>query len=133
MTVLARSSSNVTDRPIMKTKASEHFHSDTHVSDDSSLNFEGGFTPASNFYADELQTSKGCTETLGHRQQLRHKFRFIRQDSYGLRVGRGRGSIPARGTGYFSTPQRADRLWAHPASYPIGIGGDFLGGKVAEA
>jgi hypothetical protein len=30
-----------------------------------------------------------------------------------------------------SSPQCPDRLWAHPASYPMDIGRSFLGGKAA--
>jgi hypothetical protein len=33
----------------------------------------------------------------------------------------------------FSSPRRSDRLWAHPASYPMGTGGSFPGGKAAGA
>jgi hypothetical protein len=42
-------------------------------------------------------------------------------------------SIPGRDKRFFCTPQRPDRLWGHPASYTIGIGGSFPGGKVAGA
>jgi hypothetical protein len=38
------------------------------------------------------------------------------------------GSSPGRGWGFFSTP-RPDRLWAHPASHPIGTRDSFPGVK----
>jgi hypothetical protein len=38
-----------------------------------------------------------------------------------------------RGWKFFSSPPRPDRLWAHPASYPMGTGGSFPGGKAARA
>jgi hypothetical protein len=31
-----------------------------------------------------------------------------------------------------SSPQRPDRLWAHPASYPMGTEDSFPAGKAAE-
>jgi hypothetical protein len=40
-----------------------------------------------------------------------------------------RGSIPDRGRGFFFRPLRPDRLWGHPASYSMGTGGPFPGGK----
>jgi hypothetical protein len=39
----------------------------------------------------------------------------------------GRGSIPGRGTRFFSSPQHPDRLRGPP--YPMAIGGSFFGGK----
>jgi hypothetical protein len=53
----------------------------------------------------------------------------LRRYSYGLN---GRGSIPSKGKIFYS-PRRPDRLGAHPASYPMGTGGSFPGGNVAEA
>jgi hypothetical protein len=38
---------------------------------------------------------------------------------------------PGRGWEFFSSLPRADRLWAHPASYPMGTRGSFPGGKAA--
>jgi hypothetical protein len=38
-----------------------------------------------------------------------------------------RGSIPHRGRGFFFQPQTG--YGAHPASYPVGTGGPFPGGK----
>jgi hypothetical protein len=50
--------------------------------------------------------------------------------SYGLD---GPGSIPDS-VRIFSSPQRPDQLLgAHPASYPMGTGASFPGGKVAGA
>jgi hypothetical protein len=43
----------------------------------------------------------------------------------------GRGSVPGRGKGFLYTPQRPDRLWGHPVSYPMGTGGSFPEGKAA--
>jgi hypothetical protein len=37
------------------------------------------------------------------------------------------------GTKFLSSPQRLDRLWAHPATFPTGTGGKFHGAKAAEA
>jgi hypothetical protein len=48
---------------------------------------------------------------------------------YGLH---GWGSIP-EGTRFLSSSQPPDRLWAHPASYPMGTGGSFPGGKTTGA
>jgi hypothetical protein len=45
----------------------------------------------------------------------------------------GRGSIPSRGMRFFCTPQCRDWLWGPPASYIIGSGGPFPGGKAARA
>jgi hypothetical protein len=39
------------------------------------------------------------------------------------------GSIPDRGRGFFLYPVCPDRLWAHPASCPVGTKGPFRGGK----
>jgi hypothetical protein len=36
------------------------------------------------------------------------------------------------GSGIFSSPRRPDGSGAHPASYPMGTKGSFLGSKVAE-
>jgi hypothetical protein len=44
-----------------------------------------------------------------------------------------RGSIPSRDWEFFSSPPSLDRLWAHPASYPMSTGGSFSGGKAAGA
>jgi hypothetical protein len=55
----------------------------------------------------------------------------------GLQAGRSGfgGSIPGGDWDFFSSPPRPDRLWAHPASYPMGIGGgggsSFPGSKAA--
>jgi hypothetical protein len=43
------------------------------------------------------------------------------ETGYGLD---GLGSIPGRGKGFISTPQRPDRLW-DPASYAVGTEGSF--------
>jgi hypothetical protein len=43
----------------------------------------------------------------------------------------GRVSIPGSGKRFYSTPQRPDRLWAHPSTSPMGTGGSFPGGKAA--
>jgi hypothetical protein len=40
-----------------------------------------------------------------------------------------RGSIPDKGRGFFFQPLRPDRLWGPPASYQMGTGGPFPGGK----
>jgi hypothetical protein len=37
-----------------------------------------------------------------------------------------RVSIPGRDKIFFSTPQRPKRFWAHPTSYPVGIGNHFF-------
>jgi hypothetical protein len=34
---------------------------------------------------------------------------------------------------YVSTPRRLDRVWSHPASYPVGTGGSFAGVNAAGA
>jgi hypothetical protein len=44
----------------------------------------------------------------------------------------GRGSNPGRGK-FFSSSQVQTGSGAHTASYPMGTGGNFPGGKVAEA
>jgi hypothetical protein len=38
-----------------------------------------------------------------------------------------------RGWEIFSSPPRPERLWAHPASHPVGTRGSFPGGKAAGA
>jgi len=44
-----------------------------------------------------------------------------------------RGSITGRGRQFFSSPPREDRLsGAHSASYRMGTGNSFLGGKAAR-
>jgi hypothetical protein len=40
-----------------------------------------------------------------------------------------RGSIPDRGRRFFSSPYVQTGSGAHPASYPMGTGGPFPGGK----
>jgi hypothetical protein len=40
----------------------------------------------------------------------------------------GQGLIPGRGKRFLCTPQCSDRLWGHPACYPMGTGGSFCGG-----
>jgi hypothetical protein len=40
-----------------------------------------------------------------------------------------RGSIPVGGRGFSSTPCAQTGSGAHPASYPVGTGGPFPGGK----
>jgi hypothetical protein len=40
-----------------------------------------------------------------------------------------RGSIPDRGRGFFSIPSIQTGSGAHPASYLMGTGGSFPGGK----
>jgi hypothetical protein len=47
---------------------------------------------------------------------------------YQIRSGE-RGSIPDRGRGFFSSPCVQTGSGAHPASYPVGTGGPFPGGK----
>jgi hypothetical protein len=42
-------------------------------------------------------------------------------------------SIPGRGWEFFSSPPCPERLWGHPASYPMGTRGSFPGGKAARA
>jgi hypothetical protein len=43
----------------------------------------------------------------------------------------GSESIPGSGITFFSTPQRPVLLWVQAASYPVGTGGCFPGGKSA--
>jgi hypothetical protein len=46
----------------------------------------------------------------------------ILDSSVGTAMGyrmEGRGSIPGRGTRFFSASHRQDRLWGYPASYPL--------------
>jgi hypothetical protein len=51
---------------------------------------------------------------------------------YGLDDGGVGVRVPV-GSRIFCPPCRPDRLWAHPASYPMGTGGHFLGGKADGA
>jgi hypothetical protein len=50
-----------------------------------------------------------------------------------LRAGRSGfyGSIPGVGWDFFSSLPCPERLWTHTASYPVGTGGSFPGGKSA--
>jgi hypothetical protein len=52
--------------------------------------------------------------------------------SYGL-DDRGVGVRFPLGSRIFSSPRLSDGLWAHPASYQMGGGGSFPGGKETEA
>jgi hypothetical protein len=52
--------------------------------------------------------------------------------AYGLDAG-GVGVRDPVGSRIFSSPHRPDRLWAHQASYQMGTGGSFPGGKAARA
>jgi hypothetical protein len=57
-----------------------------------------------------------------------------RDSSVGIATGYrldGQGYIPGREKKSFSTPQHPDWFWAHPASYPVGTGVSFPGGKAA--
>jgi hypothetical protein len=54
------------------------------------------------------------------------------ETGYGL-DGRGVGVPVPVGVRFFSYPRRPDRSGAHPASYPMGTGGSFPGGKAPEA
>jgi hypothetical protein len=58
---------------------------------------------------------------------------FMRRGSSGSIVSDyeldNRGSIPDRGRGFFSSPCVPTGSGAHPASYPMGTGCSFLGGK----
>jgi hypothetical protein len=47
------------------------------------------------------------------------------ETDYGLDVQEIGGSLAGRVKRFFSSPQRPDRLWAHPASYPMATGGFF--------
>jgi hypothetical protein len=63
-----------------------------------------------------------CINIVQHRMLL-----CSRDSSVGTVTGYkldGLGSIPGS-VRFFSSPQRPDRLWAHPASYPMGTGGSF--------
>jgi hypothetical protein len=51
---------------------------------------------------------------------------------YGLDDG-GVGLRVSVGSRMFSFPRRSYRLWGHPASYPMGTGVSFPGGKAAGA
>jgi hypothetical protein len=51
---------------------------------------------------------------------------------YGLDDGGVGVRVPV-GSRIFSSPRRTDRSGAHPASYPVGTGGSFPGGKAAKA
>jgi hypothetical protein len=44
-----------------------------------------------------------------------------------------RGSTLSRGRIFISSPKRPVRVWAHPASYPMGTGWSFPRGEAAEA
>jgi len=52
-----------------------------------------------------------------------------------LRAGRSRnrGSIPPFDKSFFSSPNRSDRLWAHPVIYSMGAVTFFPGCKPAGA
>jgi hypothetical protein len=66
--------------------------------------------------------------TLHHLRVSRGSSVSIVSD-YGLDY---RGSIPDRGRGFFLSPLRPDRLWAHPASYPMDTGGKARPGRDAD-
>jgi hypothetical protein len=59
-----------------------------------------------------------------------------RDSAVGIATGYG---LDDRGVGFrvpvvdriFSSPRRLDRFWGPPASYPIGTGGSFPGGKAS--
>jgi hypothetical protein len=58
--------------------------------------------------------------------------------SFGIEAGyeldsRGVGVRVPVGSSIFSSSRRPDRLWGHPASYPMATGGSFPGGKSAGA
>jgi hypothetical protein len=59
-----------------------------------------------------------------------------RVSSVGIAIGHGldgRGSVPGRSKRFFSSPQHPDRIWAHPASYTVGVGESFPCGKATGA
>jgi hypothetical protein len=71
------------------------------------------------------------TAAFGTIEGRKRVYKFYMQryvEGVGIATGywrEGPGSIP--GMAFFSSPQRPDRLWVHPASYSMGSGGKAAG------
>jgi hypothetical protein len=73
-----------------------------------------------------MLTNSGAAQIVPATSTIKFTFLLLLSD-YGLD---DRGSIPDRGRGFFSSsPCVQTGSGAHPASYPMGTGGPFLGGK----
>jgi hypothetical protein len=86
-------------------------------------------------YSAESNNSCALNSLLSHyleNHKRQEKRAFILATSYGLDDREVGVQVPV-GSRIFSFPNRPDRLWGPPISYPVRTGGSFPGGKAAGA